>query len=760
VAIETPGLAPAAPAERVARVHRDFAEKVSGALKYADDWVLPGMLHGVVVRAELPCGRIVSVDTAAAAAVEGVHAVLTAADVPVNVVSEDASGLGLESIVMPVLASGEVRYLGEPVALVAAETQWAAEQAAALVAIEIDPTPGVYDVEAALQPDAPHVHGGGNRFVEWRFQNGDPDAALAAADVVVEETYRTQHVDHAYLEPEAGVGWYDGDGVLTLRCSTQLIEHAREIADILALPHSRVRVIGAFMGGGFGGKEDMTIEPYLALLVFRTRRPVRMVWSRQESLLARQKRHPFVMRYRTGATRDGRLVAHDILILGNAGAYPLLSTRVVFAGAAHAVGPYRVENVRSVGVAVFTHTVPTSAFRGFGAMQVVLAHEQQLDRVAEALGMDPVELRRRNFAQRGDVRPSGELIDTDVATEECLDAALAAIGPRPAARQGVRVGRGVACNGHPYGRNVFMNDHASAWLGLERDGTLAIRAGVPDLGAGQAASLADIACEILGTSLDATSVHIADSALTPLVGGTFATRQLYMSGNAVLKVARELRDKLAPVAAELLGAEVSALVWRDDAVHGPAGGRLTLGELARAGEARGVMPYHHATFVAETGEFDPQTGRGRTAPDYTYGAHVVDVEVEEETGEVRVVAYVACHDVGRAIDLQRVEGQIEGAVAQGIGYALSEEVGIEDGMATSTLFADYLIPTALDVPEIRTIVLERHPGKGPLGARGIGEPPIGPPAPAIASAIADATGVRLTRLPMTPERVLAALEGS
>ena len=760
MAIETtPGIVgteTSAPAEP--RAHRDFAEKVAGTLKYADDWALPGMLHGVIVRSSVPSGTIVGVDTTAAWAVDGVRAVLTAADVPSNVVAEDASGLGIEPIVMPVLAAERVRYAGEPIALVAAETAWAAEQAAALVQVSIEEHDGVYEVEDALAPDAPRVHTDGNRFVDWHFRHGDPDEAMRSADVVVEDTYRTQHVDHAYLEPESGVGWYDGDGVVTLRVSTQVIEHARAIAEILTLPHSRVRVIGAYMGGGFGGKEDMTVEPFLALLVWKTKRPVRMVWSRQESLLARQKRHPFSMRYRTGAMRDGRVVAHDISIVGNAGAYPLLSTRVLFAAAAHAVGPYRVDDVRIDSLAVFTNTVPTSAFRGFGAMQVVLAHELQMDLVAERIGMDPVELRRRNFATRGDSRPSGELIDTDVAVEECMDAVLDAIGPRRPAREGVRVGRGIACNAHPYGRNVFMADHATSWIGFERDGTLAIRAGVTDLGAGQTASLADIACEILGTSLGATSVHIGDSALTPLVGGTYATRQLYMSGNAVLKVALELRAKLAPVAAELLDADPETLLWSDDAVHADGRSRsVTLGELARAAEARGVMPYHHSTFTAETGEFDLRTSTGRTAPDYTYGAHVADVEVDLETGEVRVVDYVACHDVGRAIDVQRVEGQIEGAVAQGIGYALSEEIVFAQGICTSSLFANYLIPTSLEIPDIRTIVLERYPGKGPLGARGIGEPPIGPPAAAISAAIADATGVRLTQLPMTPERVLAAL---
>src|SRR4051794_17682148 len=465
---------------------RDFEEKVAGALRYADDWMLPGMLHGAVVRASVTSARIVGIDVSEALAVPGVRAVLTARDVPHNVIAEEASGVGLDPVVMPVLAEDRVRYDGEPVAVVAAETQWAAEEASQLVQVDYEDLPAVYETDEALAAAAPEVHPGGNRYLAWHLREGALERALAECDVVVEETYRTQHVDHAYLEPEAGVGWFDGDGVLTLRVSTQVIEHARAIANVLAFPHGRVRVIGAYMGGGFGGKEDMTIEPYLALLVWKTRRPVRMVWPRQESLQARQKRHPFTMRYRTGAMRDGRIVAQDISIVGNAGAYPLLSTRVLFAGAAHSVGPYRCDDVRTESLAVFTHTVPNSAFRGFGAMQVVLAHELQLDRIAERTGLDRVEVRRRNFAKRGDLRPSGEVFDTDIGVGDCLDAVLDAIGPPRPPRPGMRTGRGFACNGHPYGRNVFMNDHATAWIGFERDGSLVIRAGVTDLGAGQA----------------------------------------------------------------------------------------------------------------------------------------------------------------------------------------------------------------------------------------------------------------------------------
>jgi CO/xanthine dehydrogenase Mo-binding subunit len=761
MATEAPPRPARTPSGRTSPVpHRDFVEKVAGTLPYADDWGFPGMLHGVVVRAHVACALIAGIDTEAARQVRGVRAVLTAADIPHNVIAEEASGLGIDQIVQPVLAVDRVRYDGEPVAIIAAETPGAAVEAAALVEIEYEDADGVFSTEAALREGAPAVHPGGNRYVTWRSAIGDVDAALARADVVVEETYDTPRIDHAYLEPEAGVGWVDSDGVITLRVSTQVIEHARQLADILELPHSRVRVIAAYMGGGFGGKEDMTVEPYLAALVWQTRRPVRMVWERQESLLARQKRHPFRMRYRTGVMEDGTITAQDITIVGDAGAYPLLSSRVLFAGAVNSTGPYRCTDARVESVAVFTNTVPTSAMRGFGAMQVVFGYESQMDRIAERLGLDPATVRERNFVARGDIRVTGEEIDTEPATLECMRRVLAELGDPCRPTSGGRVGRGFACSMQPYGRSVFFADRASCWIGLEQDGTMVIRAGVTDLGAGQAASLANIAGEILGVTVDRTSVHIGDSALNPLTGGTFATRQLYMSGNATVKVARGLRSTLAPVAADLLGCEPADLEFAANrvAVTGDPGRSISMAELSLTAEASGVMPYCHDTFDAETGEFDPSTGRGRSYPDYTYGAHAVEVEVDAQTGEVRILKYIACHDVGRAIDMQRVVGQIQGAVAQGVGYAMSEEVEINDGVVSSTLFANYLIPTSVDLPDIDAIALELYLGKGPFGARGIGEPPIGPCAPALASAIQDAVGARLRRLPMTPERVLAALQ--
>ena len=738
--------------------HHDFVDKVKGALHYAADWRLPGMLHGRVVRSQLPSARITGIDVSAARALPGVVAVLTAADVPVNRIVEMASGgLAELEVGMPVLASDRVRYLGEPVALVAAATQQIAAEAAELVSVDYEELPGVFDVESARADGAPRVHEVGNTLVSWQIRCGDAAAALAAADVVVEGEYRSQHVEHAYLEPEAGVGWVE-NGVLTLRVSTQVIEHAATIARILQVPQSKVRVIAAYMGGGFGGKEDMTVEPFLALLVWHTRRPVRMIWDRQESLVGSTKRHPFIMRYRTGATSDGMLTAQQVEILGDAGAYPNLSPRVLFAAAACASGPYRVPNASITSSAVFTNNVPSSAFRGFGAMQIVLGYESQMDELAARLGMSRTELRERNFLAKGDLLPTGEPVATCVEVAQTMRRAVALLGePPPPSGPGKVTGRGFGCNRHPYGRAIWFRDKAAAWLSLQADGTLLIRSGVTDLGAGQAASLCQIAAEVLGVPLDDISIYIGDSALNPPAGGTFATRQLYMSGNAVLHAARELRDRMAPVAADLLGVAADDLEFADGRVRA-AGVSITLAELAAACDQRAVSTAHLSTWRAQAGSFDPRTGQGDTFPDYTYGTHAADVEVDIETGQVTVLRYAACHDVGRAINPMRVQGQIQGGAMQGLGYALTEDMAIEDGYVQAALFANYLIPNAQDFPDVLVDIVESGEGKGPLGARGIGEPPIGNVAATIASAIHDAIGVRPDQLPMTPERILALLD--
>jgi CO/xanthine dehydrogenase Mo-binding subunit len=744
----------------------DARDKVHGLLRYADDLALAGMLHARVVRATRPSARVVKVDTGPAEAVAGVKCVLTARDVPHNVLFSDVPGqttaIGPLRARTQVLAEEVVRYLGEAVALVAAETEEAAEEAARRVAVEYADLPGVFDPEAAMRPGAPQLEPNGNVISRWKIRKGDAAAGFRDADVVIEHTYRTGFIDHAFIEPEAGVGWLDENGVITLRVATQVIEHFRDVANVLGLPHSRVRIIAPYIGGGFGGKEDVTVEVFLGLLVWKTRRPVRLCYSREESILSPTKRHPFIMKYRHGAKRDGTLTALAVELISDAGGYAYLSPLTLLYAMVHAAGPYRIPHVTVDGVSVLTNNPPTSAFRGFGSAQPAFAYESQMDALAHALGLDPLALRETNYLRKGERIASGQELETAVLLPETARRAWEALGPRGApSGPGKRVGRGLASAMTSYGRIVWLHDWSSAWVELQMDGTVLVRTGVPDIGGGQAASLVQIAAEVLGVSPDAIAIHIGDSALTPLAGTTTATRQLYMSGSAVHKTAGELRATLVAQAAELLNAPPETIELADGTARRRGDDTRTVSFLelaaacARAHRSRSAF----AIYQAPAGQvMDFETGQGKVFPDFTFGTQAAEVEVDEATGEVEVRRLAACYDVGKAINRNSVEGQIEGGAAMGIGYALLEEDKVAAGVTVTPNLMTYLIPTALDVPDVTSIVLESGEGMGPWGARGIGEPAIVPTAPAIANAVFDAVGVRVTRLPITPERLWRAMQ--
>ena len=743
----------------------DQAEKVAGSTRYAGDLAFATMLHARLVRSPVPSARITERDASAALAVPGVVGVLFGEDVPHNLIWVDVPGQTVEVAAlkasMEVLATDRVRFHGEPVALVIAETEDALAEACDLVAIDYDELPAVFEPDHALAEGAPAVHATGNLLGEWNIDRGDVDAAFAAAAVVVEGSYQTQTVDHAYLEPEAGVGWLDDEGVLTLRVATQVVEHYRDVARILGIPEARVRVVAPYVGGGFGGKEDMTVEPYLGLAVLRTRRPVRMQWTRQESLLARPKRHRMRLRYRTAAARDGKILGQQVDITADSGAYAYLSALVLLYSSVHACGPYQVGNVRLRARCAYTNNPPTSAFRGFGGMQVVFGYEAQMDLLARELGLTPAEVRKRNALARGDVLPVGQTIETEVLLAETIDAVLDRAGSKPQV-SGPRkaVGRGIACNMQSYGRLVWLNDSAAAWVGFQLDGSLSVRCAVPDIGGGQASSLAQIAAEILGVPMDRITVHFGDSALNPLAGTTTATRQLLMSGNAVYEACEQLRDGVLAAVAAATGEPADRLRLEKGMVSGPASG-MSLQDALVVCRKRNAPIEALGTFFGPKGKPVVKSLQSdRVFPDFTFGTHLCDLEVDLDTGQVKLLGYVAAHDVGRAINPRSVQGQITGAVAQGLGMALLEEVVVADGMNLTGGFFQYLIPTATDVPEIDAVVLESGQGMGPFGARGIGEPPIGPPAAAVASAIQDALGVRPVSLPMTPERVLECLDAA
>jgi CO/xanthine dehydrogenase Mo-binding subunit len=743
----------------------DAWEKVRGRPIYAGDLALSGMLHGRIVRSPYASARIVRTDTEAARALPGVIAVLTARDVPRNELRMELPGRMAEATAgavlatQPVLADGRVRFQGEPVAAIAAETPEIAARAADLVEVEYAEIPGVYDPLAALAPDAPAVHDGGNVLRRWHLRTGDVAEGFRRADVVVEHTYRTPFVDHVYLETETGIGWIDAEGVLTLRVSTQVLEHFRDVAEILRLPHGRVRLEGAYVGGGFGGKEDVTVECLLGLLVWKTRRPVQLVFSREESFIGHGKRHPYVMRYRSGARRDGTLTALEADLISDSGAYAALSPWVLLYSLVTATGPYRIPHVKVDATTVYTNNPVASAYRCFGSIQTCLAYEGQMDALAAALGIDPLALREKNFLRKGDALATGQVLESEPMLAETMRRAWGGLGEPHAPRPSTRVGRAVAASFTPYGRMCWTRDSASAWVGMELDGTAVVRCAAPDVGGGQTSSLCAITAEVLGLDLDHVSAVGRDSHFTPRAGTTTATRQLLMSGNAVLNAAREVRRHLAGAAAALLEAAPADVVLADGHafVRGAPDRALPLASVVKAAIADGRPVQALEKYDAPSAPtIDATTGQGKAFNDYTFGTHAIEVEIDEETGRTRVSRLVTCFDAGRVIHRANAEGQLEGGAVQGLGYALMEEIALDSGVSRNPHLADYKIPTSLDVPPIQAMLLESGSGLGPFGAKGLGEPAMTPSIAAVANAVSRALGARVTELPITAERVLAA----
>ncbi len=743
----------------------DALGKAVGATVYAGDYTMPNMLHAKVFRSTEPSANIIKLDVSRARALPGVVCVLIADDLTDAKLTTDMPGqTGKErrkGSDAPVLASDVVRYVGEPLALVAAETLALAEQALELIEIEYEKLPGVFDPVEALKPGAPVVNEPDNAVARWKIRKGDVEAGFAAADLVVENTYRVPFVEHAYLELEAGVAWVDDQGVINIRVCTQVVEHFRSIARAVGVPQNKIRVRGTLVGGGFGGKEDITVEIYLALLAKRTSRPVRLIYTREESFISQSKRHPFIVTHRVGVKKNGRITAAKIDMVADSGAYPYLSPYVLLYATIMSSGPYRIDNIHVDSVAAATNQPFSSAFRGFGGPQACIAYEQQMDEIAKALDMDPLEVRRINYIKTGERNATGQVIKSAAWLEESATRALEALGTKTGGDGPVKVGWGFASYFQSYGRITWFHDTSRAWVGVEMDGSVVIRSGTPDLGAGQINSLCQITSEILGVPLKDVTVYSTDSATTPLAGTSTATRQLYMSGSAVFQATSAVREVLIDRASKYFEEDPENLDLADSQVFVKSNpeNSLPLKDLVARCAAEGLPLHNLAQFNAPfTDGIDPETGQGDVYPDFTFGTQAVEVAVDTETGAVTILKSVACHDVGRAINSAAVEGQIAGGSHQGLGYALLEDFIVENGVTKTPSLAEYLIPTILDFPSTKVIILESGTGVGPFGAKGIGEPSLTPAAPAVANAVADAIGVRIHELPLTPKRVLAALD--
>jgi CO/xanthine dehydrogenase Mo-binding subunit len=741
--------------------------KLTGRAVYVDDIRRPGMLHAALLLAPHAHARIVSVDVSAALALPGVRCVLTGDDLPHR--------FGAFVKDETVLARGTVRYFGEPVAAVAADDLATARAAVDLIVATYEDRPSVMDPDAALAPGAPVLHADfatyerrrasplpPNVCAETTIAEGDAEAAFAGCDVVVEGVFETQPQVHCYLEPCGAVAEVDDRGRVTIWSPCQSVFRVQAtVAEALDLPMSRVRAIATMVGGAFGGKSDVTVQPAAALLAMRTGRPVKLVLSRNDDFLSMRTRHPARVRVRTGAMRDGTLVARTIDLTLDGGAYAEDSGAVLGFALLMARGPYRIPHVRCVGRAVYTNRLRAAGFRGYGNPQVTFAGEAQIDDIAARLGLDPVEIRLRNAMRTGDRWVGGQELASCGLTE-CLetvrDAARAVRRPPPA--PGRRRGTGFSAIAHICG--ILST---SAVLKVLEDGTLTLNTGAVDLGEGSHTVLAQICAEALQVPVDRVNFAVPDTDGSPYNWSTGGSRVTYMVGRAVTAAAADVREKLFAHAADMMECAAIDLELRPGGKVGIAGvpGR-EVGFRAISMRAHWAVggPVIGTASVMFEGGFDPKRtemtgdGIGRLGT-YVFGAQAAEVEVDEATGEVRVLEVWSAHDVGRAINPLAVAGQIQGGVAQGLGYALMEDLVYDGERPANPSLADYKVPGAPDLPPIRPIIVEHPEPTGPFGAKGIGEPPVIGVAPAVRNAIAAATGVRLAVLPMTPERVLDAL---
>ena len=749
----------------------DAADKATGRARYADDIRLPGMLHAAIHTSQQAHARIVACRTDAALALPGVHAIVTGADI---------AGTRWGGIVKDetMLARDKVRYVGEPIAAVAAIDAATAIRAAAAIEVDYEPLRCVLSPDAALARDAPLVHEGfaayvktvdggghGNIVFETDVAEGDVDHAFAQCDAIVEGTFETQAQHHVYLETNGCVADVDASGRITLYASCQSVHHAQQrVAEELGEPMARIRVIATRVGGAFGGKHASNLHSIAAWLARAARRPVKLVLSRMQDFEVQRSRHPARIWMKTGARHDGTILARDVRVTLDGGAYADESPAVLAFALLMSRGPYRIPNVRAHGAVVYTNKLRAGSFRGFGNPQATFAGESQIDDLAASLGIDSCELRLRNAMRAGDTAFGGQPVASCIVGDALMrvrDAQRAASPLLP--REGTQRGIGFAVMSHISG---LMG--TSATVQLRTDGSIALATGCVDIGQGADTVMVQMCAELLGVPIERVSYAQQDSDVSPYNWKTAGSRSTYMTGRAVSVATIEMRQRMIDQAAQMMECAAADLELVPGGAVGLVGipkrvsfKDIALHSLFRSG---GPIAATHG-FVFDGPGFDPKRASIHRLAFanlgvYTFGAHCVEVDVDTATGAVAVRRAWCAHDVGHAINPVSCEGQIQGGFVQGIGYALTEALHWnDDGWLTTTTLADYKIPGALDVPpDIHAIVLEDPEPSHPLGAKGIGEPSLVGAAPAIANAIRAATGVRLTTLPMTPERVLDALE--
>ena len=756
------------PATRV-----DALEKVMGTAKYIGDYRLPGMLVARTLRSTLPHARILEVDVSAALKVPGVLAAITCDDFI------DYGRFGFPVADMFMLAHQRVRYAGDGIAAIAAENEAALEAGLAAIRVVLEELPGVFDPKAALDPAAPVIGENpwdapdlprGNLLVQYTVRKGDPEDELARCAVTLDEDYSTMHQEHAYIETEGAlaVPWPDHTGVVVYApCQSPFINRSN-LVRTLGLGEENVRVIQPQVGGAFGGKDDLMyqISGQVAKLALLTGRPVRMILAREESVIASYKRDAMQLNIRLGADLSGKLRASKIHGVVDSGAYASITPFTAWRSSIHAMGPYRYDACHVDIDVAYTNNGYSGAFRGFGNTEVCAAIEQAIDELAFRLNQDPIDLRLMNCLRPGDTTPHGQLLGDDVSLAECLEQVrrlsdwdrkrvdFSRPGPDGATQPGLRKGIGAAAVFHGMSLGAEGSDFAVGTLAINDDYSLTLTSGLTDYGTGSRTVFTLIAAETLGLKPERIHMPRPDTDLAIDSGPTVASRSTILGGNATRETALRLDGLLTQAAASLLGCQAAAVVRHGEEYIGPAEEPVSFELVVDHARKIGLTLTSRGRWNSPENHWSFENGQGKPYFAYHFGAQVAEVQVDTGTGKVDVTGFWAAHNTGTIIFPQGAYGQLYGGIAQGLGYALMERVDFDNGYIQATNFDEYLIPTALDVPEIVGAFVEKPFSAGPYGAKNLGEPGMVPAAPAILNAIFHACGQRVRHLPANLERVL------
>ncbi|HZM91093.1 MAG TPA: xanthine dehydrogenase family protein molybdopterin-binding subunit [Blastocatellia bacterium] len=745
-------------------LRKEGYEKLTGAARYVDDLTLDGMLFGKTIRSTIARGRIKKIELDPAFDWSQV-VVADCRDIPgdnyVALIEND----------QPLLVDHEVHHYDEPILLVAAESKTELEKAARHIQIHYEELPPVLTIEESLAC-AEVIYGTDNIFKRFLIGRGDVDEGFAAADRIIEGEYRVPHQEQLYIEPQGMIA-VPGAGDMTVMGSMQCPYYVHKaLKQLLNLSDEQAIVIQTTTGGGFGGKEEYPsmIAAHAALLALKAQRPVKIIYDRAEDIAATTKRHPGIIKHRTGVTLDGRLTASEIDVVFDGGAYVTLTPVVLSRGAIHALGPYRCENVRIAARAVATNTPPNGAFRGFGAPQVAFAYEMQMEKIAAELGMDPLEVRRINMLREGDITATGQRLTQSVGSEDVLNAAVErsrylekrqTIEAERGTDREKRRGLGLSFFFHGAGFTGSGEARMKAQAGVEitPEGRARILSGSTEIGQGTRTIFCQIVADELGVAFADVEIEDPDTSRVPDSGPTVASRTTMVVGRVVQLAAREIKDRLIQFVAERFGAPEASLIDGHFVANGKA--LSSFDEIAREYIAQKGELRAYARYASPPGiEWDDETYSGDAYPCYSWGAEVAEVEVDMDTYEVTCTKITTAQDIGRAIHPVLASGQIEGGTLQAVGYGLLEELVWDKGRVVNNRLTNYIIPTSLDAPDMDTMIVEKEYAYGPFGAKGVGELPMDGGAPAIAAAVFNATGAFVTEIPITPERLQRTVERS